>query len=255
MIRWIFLDMGNVVMNDDPVMAYLYRLLYEELQAAGVGVSFTELLREREALIQTRGVGHWSILTAKYLGSDALATLMKRSASELRANYLGYHNVIPGMDSAVRELSTEFSLAIVANQMREAAAALESVGLRDCFRFLGLSEELGIAKPNRAIYEWALVRAGATPREVVMVGDRIDNDVVPAREVGLWTVWFHPRVEAKGFHPPDDLSRAHHNSQRRASVAELGPTRPEEEPDGEACSAEELLHEVRLLRERSRLEG
>jgi len=24
MIRWIFLDVGNVIMNDDPVMAFIY---------------------------------------------------------------------------------------------------------------------------------------------------------------------------------------------------------------------------------------
>jgi len=34
MIRWVFLDVGNVIMNDDPVMAFLYEDLARALKTA-----------------------------------------------------------------------------------------------------------------------------------------------------------------------------------------------------------------------------
>ena len=49
MIRWVFLDVGNVIMNDDPVMAFLYAELHRALEAVGKGMPFPALLAEREA--------------------------------------------------------------------------------------------------------------------------------------------------------------------------------------------------------------
>jgi len=34
-----------------------------------------------------------------------------------------------------------------------------------------------------------LERAGCKPEEAVMIGDRIDNDIVPAKSLGMRTVW------------------------------------------------------------------
>ena len=50
------------------------------------------------------------------------------------------------------------------------------------------SAEEGVAKPDIRIFEIALKRAGCKPEQSVMVGDRIDNDIVPAKKVGMRTI-------------------------------------------------------------------
>ena len=45
------------------------------------------------------------------------------------------------------------------------------------------SAEVGVEKPDRHIFELALERAGCKPEEAAMVGDRLDNDIVPANEI------------------------------------------------------------------------
>ena len=35
----------------------------------------------------------------------------------------------------------------------------------------------------------ALERAGCKPEEAVMIGDRVDNDIIPAKALGMRTVW------------------------------------------------------------------
>jgi FMN phosphatase YigB (HAD superfamily) len=52
-----------------------------------------------------------------------------------------------------------------------------------------ISEELGVEKPDPRIYAYAVERAGAGPARSAMVGDRLDYDVVPAKQAGMHTVW------------------------------------------------------------------
>jgi FMN phosphatase YigB (HAD superfamily) len=53
------------------------------------------------------------------------------------------------------------------------------------------SASLGVRKPDPAFFERLLSLAGARPGEVAYVGDRVDNDVLPALAAGL--VAFHVR--------------------------------------------------------------
>lgn len=51
------------------------------------------------------------------------------------------------------------------------------------------SAEEGVAKPDKRIFEIALERAACSPSEAVMIGDRVDNDIIPAKEMGMMTIW------------------------------------------------------------------
>jgi ribonucleotide monophosphatase NagD (HAD superfamily) len=44
-----------------------------------------------------------------------------------------------------------------------------------------------VGKPSRAFYDLALAELGLPAREVVMIGDNVENDVVGAAEVGCRT--------------------------------------------------------------------
>jgi HAD superfamily hydrolase (TIGR01509 family) len=250
-IRWVFFDVGNVIMNDDPVMAFLYAELHGALEAAGEGMPFPTLLAEREVDLAARGPGHWYRLGEKYLGTDGIHALMHHCASQIRSDYMAYHNVLPGMAEALERLAGEFSLGLLANQLRESVDALSACGLRRHFRVLALSELVDHKKPEPGIFEWALREAGCTPNEAVMVGDRIDNDIVPARRAGMWTVWFHAPPAEKGYTPAPGMARLYFESQQRASIGAIGPVGPEETPDGEATCAGELVGELLRLRDLS----
>lgn len=51
------------------------------------------------------------------------------------------------------------------------------------------SAEEGVAKPDGRIFEIALERSRCKPEQAVMIGDRIDNDIVPAKLMGMRTIW------------------------------------------------------------------
>ena len=66
---------------------------------------------------------------------------------------------------------------------------LEKLGLLKHIDLVIASAEEGVAKPDLRIFQIALARADCKPEEAVMVGDRIDNDIIPANKIGMTTVW------------------------------------------------------------------
>lgn len=51
------------------------------------------------------------------------------------------------------------------------------------------SAEAGCAKPDLRLFEMALQKAKCDPSDAIMVGDRLDNDIIPAKKLGMKTVW------------------------------------------------------------------
>jgi HAD superfamily hydrolase (TIGR01549 family) len=81
-----------------------------------------------------------------------------------------------------------YRIAVIGNQPARRQAELETIGVRP--DAMAMSDALGVAKPNPAFFESALrVMGGPTPADVAYVGDRVDNDVGPARTAGLRSVW------------------------------------------------------------------
>ena len=90
-------------------------------------------------------------------------------------------------------------VVIAGNQPPEARAALEAMQL-DVDAIL-ISDELGAQKPSAAFFAAVAEAAGVEPSEIAYVGDRLDNDVLPARRAGMRTVllrrgpWGHLHAE------------------------------------------------------------
>ena len=69
------------------------------------------------------------------------------------------------------------------------------------------SAEEGIAKPDRKIFEIAMGRADCRPEQAVMIGDRVDNDIVPAKKLGMNTIWIK-RGFGQYWHSTDETEKA-----------------------------------------------
>ena len=78
------------------------------------------------------------------------------------------------------------------NAMAEICAPLPGAGLRDHFDLLIISEQVGVAKPDARIFDYALAQAGNPPRSrVLMVGDTAESDIRGGVNAGLATCWLN----------------------------------------------------------------
>jgi HAD superfamily hydrolase (TIGR01549 family) len=75
---------------------------------------------------------------------------------------------------------------VAGNQPPQALGALERMELgADAIL---ISDVLGVEKPSSAFFDVVTAEAGCPPSEIAYVGDRLDNDVLPARHAGMRTV-------------------------------------------------------------------
>ena len=92
-------------------------------------------------------------------------------------------------EECLKKLSKKYKIGIIANQSLGTEKRLENFGILKYINLVIASAEEGVAKPDKRIFEIALERSNCAPANAVMIGDRIDNDIVPAKRMGMKTIW------------------------------------------------------------------
>lgn len=95
----------------------------------------------------------------------------------------------PDVEEILKNLSQKFKLGIIANQVAGTQKRIYNWGIGKYFDVVVASAEAGCEKPDLKIFNMALKQAKCSPREAVMIGDRLDNDIIPAKKLGMNTVW------------------------------------------------------------------
>lgn len=95
----------------------------------------------------------------------------------------------PGMADLLARLDGRgVPLGLVANQPAAALDRLRAAGFGSGFRHFGISGTTGLRKPDPRAFLAAAAALRVDPVDCIMVGDRIDNDIAPARALGMAAV-------------------------------------------------------------------
>ena len=170
-IKWIFLDIGSTIVDE----------------------SYCEDIRIQETLIQLNSPSKEAFIERmKYnamLNKDAYKTTLTDYNLNKCKWRLEYEKLYPKVKDVLEILHTKYKLGIIANQSIGLKKRLSNYGITKYFALIISSAEAEISKPSLEIFELALNEAFCTPSEAIMVGDRIDNDIILAQLIGMKTVW------------------------------------------------------------------
>lgn len=93
-------------------------------------------------------------------------------------------SLYPDVEPCLAELRRRgYALGLAGNGSREAYAALDLE-----VDFVADSTSWGVEKPAAAFFDRVRERCGRPAGEIAYVGDRVDNDVLPARSAGMVAV-------------------------------------------------------------------
>ncbi len=197
-VELLLLDVGGPLYDDECYARALWRAVRE--LAGGVGEREFRAVYDEQRQRQT-GSLRTAIAERFVPGADRAAlSALARSYWEYPPGSL-YADVLP----TLRELAGKYRVALVANQRAHVRAALARDGVEEFVDIWALSEEVGADKPDPAIFQHALGRAGVPAARAVHVGNRLDTDVRGAHRVGLRTVWVL-RGEAPPEPTPEQLA-------------------------------------------------
>ena len=116
-------------------------------------------------------------------GLDVAAALARRGDGHVFSVDDLYPDALPCL-LAVRDLG--YHVGIAANQPALADAVVRRSGLP--FEWLLISDVEGVSKPDPAFFDRILQISGLPAASIAYVGDRVDNDVVPAVRAGMTAV-------------------------------------------------------------------
>lgn len=169
-IKWVFFDLGSTLI--DETNADLRRI---REMIAGTSITKEAYCEKRLEMIRQGLPGDQA----------AIAYFALRKAPWHSEEEILYPDAIP----TLAEIKNRgFKLGVIANQPPGTKGRLADWNLLEYFDVIAASAELGIAKPDPAIFRWALKRADCLAQNAVMVGDRLDNDMAPAGRLGMHTV-------------------------------------------------------------------
>jgi putative hydrolase of the HAD superfamily len=102
-----------------------------------------------------------------------------------------------GIDAELRKLRKRFRFGIAGQYGGEILGTLRQGEILDLFDNRVTQDDFRITKPDPRYFEQIAAACGVSPAECVMVGDRIDNDVIPAKQVGMWSVRYRTGIHQK----------------------------------------------------------
>ena len=88
------------------------------------------------------------------------------------------------------QLKQQYPMVLVSNFYGNIATVLQEFKLDGIFDKIIESAVVGVRKPDPQIFTLGVEALGMQPDEVVVVGDSMDKDIIPAGKAGCHTVWF-----------------------------------------------------------------
>ena len=99
--------------------------------------------------------------------------------------------------AALSLLRERFKLAVISNVDRDLFQA-SNRKLGEPFTWVITADEVGSYKPSHGNFEYAIARIGHPKKEILHVAQSLYHDHVPARELGIASVWIHRRAGQAG---------------------------------------------------------
>ena len=169
-IKWLFFDVGSTLIDESKVYEDRMKKIAELS-----GTVYGQVYEYAMSFYKKNKKG--DLEAARQLGVE-----LPKWESQ-------YERLYKDTRDCLKKLSVIYKIGVIANQSLGTCERLENFGIKKYIDLVIASVEEGVSKPDRRIFEIALERSRCKPENAVMVGDRIDNDIVPAKQLGMKTIW------------------------------------------------------------------
>jgi len=212
-IKAILFDVGGpldtcVIMDqmiDDQIMSSFHK--------HGIDISVDEYADANRWAIEAFAPNPYqAIIWRISKGSQKLVSAVESEllqTVDYRNDARGGFELREGMLELIEKLWNEnFLLGLAANQPAGSLKIMEDLGILQYFKYKEVSGSTGLRKPDPRLLLESCKGLRVSPQEVIMVGDRIDNDIVPAKTLGMIAIRLisgrHANQQARsGYERPD----------------------------------------------------
>lgn len=203
----IFFDLDHTLWDFDKNSALTFALIFKK---NNLSVDLDDFLKYYLPI----NLNYWKLYTQEKVDKnklrygrlkdtfDALQVKVEDSVIESLSNdyilYLTTYNYIfDGTIEILDYLKTKYKLHIITNGFEEVQQhKLNKSKISHYFETVTNSEMVGVKKPNRKIFDYALKQANVRVENGIMIGDNYDADILGALNIGLDAICFNYHKEA-----------------------------------------------------------
>ncbi|MEZ4985057.1 MAG: YjjG family noncanonical pyrimidine nucleotidase [Saprospiraceae bacterium] len=127
-------------------------------------------------------------------------------------NLVAVSEAYEGIPDLLATLQTRYRMGIITNGLKEVQRPrLARLQLDRFFDTIVVSDEIGVAKPQEAFFQYALDQIGVIPKtEVLVIGDSLHSDILGAQQFGIPTCWVsHGKTNETDIQPTFTVAQVH----------------------------------------------
>lgn len=192
LIKGVFFDIDDTLYDSTKLATMARRNSIQAMMDAGLSVAGEEELYSKlEEIIKAYGSNypkHYDELL-KAFGVKWSPRIVAAGVVAYERTKAGYLRPYPGVVPMLIKLKENHKLGVISNGLAvKQWEKLVGLGIHHFFDIVATSEELGYSKPRKEIFEHAMKELNLKPGECVMVGDRLDTDILGGKRAGMITV-------------------------------------------------------------------
>jgi HAD superfamily hydrolase (TIGR01549 family) len=206
---WVFFDCFNTLIDDfdeagdESGLCTLPKLAVTEGYFASEKEFVAHYRRHRSDVARPHAEVHFDERLRRTLASSQRVGSPEQIAQTVAAwlrhwdeAYLRLLRPTPGAAAALRRWAENKKLGVISNFFlpEYPARYFRHFGFDDHFQFILDSANFGIRKPHAKIFHQAMKLAGVDPAQanrILFIGDRVDLDILPARDCGMQVLHFN----------------------------------------------------------------
>ncbi len=202
-MKHLFFDLDHTLWDFEKNSDKTFEFLFKKHQIScdlekflyyyrNINFSYWERYRKNEVSKEVLKIGRLNDTfdKIKVSISDELIQLL----AEEYLLYLPKNNYLfEGAIETLTYLKRKYHLHLITNGFNEVQyEKMKNSNLESFFEQIIRSEDIGVKKPDPAIFDFALKKANATKKESVMIGDNWEADVMGALQFGMKAIYFNP---------------------------------------------------------------
>ncbi len=188
-VSTVLLDAGGVIVDESPQEARHAEIVSRLLSDCVPGYSQRTYWQDMEEAVASYCPSVYQFILWKHLKPDR--EVFERLRGRHRELYLATcPPLVPHADlePELRVISQRFKIGIAGQYGGELLDTLGQYSLLDFFSWRLTQDDFDLTKPDPRYFEQIIGAMGIEAGECIMVGDRIDKDIIPARQLGMRTI-------------------------------------------------------------------
>jgi HAD superfamily hydrolase (TIGR01549 family) len=188
LIKNIFLDAGGVILNENTFEEQSANIITGIIRHHNADYSIEKYRNDVEEAVYRFVPKVYDYVLYKNINDiNIFSEAKKQYKNELKNRNIPFA-LMAGINDFLISFSENYRIGILGQYGNDFKKYLEDMNILQYFTFTEIQDDYKITKPDPGYFRAILEKCNCRAEESIMVGDRIDKDIIPAKMTGMKTI-------------------------------------------------------------------